>query len=162
MMTSQEKTDNAELIEEAKELGIKSPHMCSVVGLQQKVDDAKMEIANAVVEAPVRKKAPSMVVKSINEDSRTKLINELEAADPECKYLFQASSVTDDQLIAKGLERTGKRLKNDIVVRTRKDSFIEYQEAKNEGQRKMMDSIDSIGTKIKSLKSQAKEPVEID
>lgn len=170
MMTSQEKTDNAELIAEAKKLGIKGPHMCSPSVLEQKVEDAKMETVEAVEEVvqetvqaePKRKIAPSMVVKGVNEDSRTKLISELEAQDPDCKYMFQAASVTDEQLLAKGLERTGKRLKNDIVVRTRKDSFVEYQKAKNEGQRKMMDSIDSVGTKIKSLNAQAKDPVEMD
>lgn len=167
MMTSQEKTENSELIAEAKELGIKSPHMSSVIGLKKKVDDAKMateeteKVEEVVATEPVRKIAPSMVVSGVGEDSRTKLINELEASDPDCKYLFQAASVTDEQLKAKGLERTGQRLKNDIVVRTQKDSFTEYQKSKNEGQRRMMDSIDSVGTKIKSLKSQAKDPVEM-
>lgn len=109
---------------------------------------------------PVRKKAPRMTVAGINEDSRAAMIDKHERLDPECKYVFQSSRATDEELRAKGLERTGHRLKNDILCRTIKESFEEYQEAKNVAQFESMKSIDkhTTGSIVAFHEARAKKP----
>jgi hypothetical protein len=45
-----------------------------------------------------------------------------------------------------------------MICRTDKKSFIKWQDAQNDAERKKMNSIDSIGTKIKSHTEAAKAP----
>lgn len=174
-MTSQERADNAELIEEAKALGIKSPHMYKLEKLEieviekraveeaDEVEDAMEEVETVVEEvAKERSVAPDMVVANIREDNRAKVVAEQERLNPGVKFIYQASDITDAELAAKGLERTGIRVKNDILTRTTQTSFERYQKAKNDAQRDAMNSIDSIGTKIKSHDARAKTPVDAD
>lgn len=177
-MTKQERADNAELIQEAKSLGIKSPHMCGLENLKVKVADAGKEfraeftpvetvvieevvepvapIMEPVVKAPVakvakRKPPPKMNVNNINEDSRAKLIHKLEAEYPGETFLFQSSETSDEQLLAKGMERTEFRLGNDIIARTDMKSYEDRISAMNESDRRSMDAIDDEGLEIQSL-----------
>jgi hypothetical protein len=183
-MTSQETARKEELVEEAKSLGIKGAHLCGIPKLVEKIAEAKAvkekdsvppdidpEAGNVKVieesiekviedmpEKAPRKVAPRMSVASISQDERSKKVAELEAANPGYKYIFKASSTTKAQLEAIGLESTGEFLKNDLICRTEKDSFIEWQKTKNDAQRRLMDSIDTEGTKIKSHDAHAKRP----
>ena len=169
-MTSQEeKTERDELNKKAKALGIVSPHLFGMEKLLQKIAEAEVvpevEVVAEVV-APVikpepvveRKVAPKMVVTGRKEDSRTKRIKELEAANPGVKYITKKAGTTPSQLKAIGLESTGEYLKNDLICCTDKDSYEEWMEERNAGARRTMDSIDTEGTKIKSHTAQAKVP----
>jgi predicted ATPase with chaperone activity len=175
-MTSQTKTDKRIALErEAKELDIKGRLPTQDAALEAKIKTANLiksklvvgasnveesEIEEVVaqvgkepvhesvqVETPKRKKAPRMTVAGINTDSRTEAVERLEREDPDCKYIFQNSSISDKDLAAKGLERTGESVKNDILCRTMKDSYEEVLAAKNEGQFESMQRIDG-GTGI--------------
>ena len=170
-MTSQEeKTERDELNKKAKALGIVSPHLFGMEKLLQKIAEAEVvpevEVVAEVVVAPVikpepvveRKVAPKMVVTGRKEDSRTKRIKELEAANPGVKYITKKAGTTPSQLKAIGLESTGEYLKNDLICCTDKDSYEEWMEERNAGARRTMDSIDTEGTKIKSHTAQAKVP----
>jgi hypothetical protein len=168
-MTSQTKSDERiELEKEAKSIGIKGRLPFQNADLVAKIAIAKSKLAEEVevmemVEAenevpeiveepvtavkPLRKKAPSMSVSAVNNDARTKAVERLEREDPECKYIFQNSSISDKDLAAKGLERTGESVKNDIICRTTKESYEGVLSAKNEGQFESMQRIDG-GTGI--------------
>jgi len=169
-MTNQEKIDNAELVEQAKLLKIPSWHLKKLEKLQKEVDIALSDsppepvveapvVAEPVVPSPIvaevvaarRKRAPKMPVSSINEDSRAQLLRELNAADPDCFYKFDKADISDAKLAAKGFERTGQMLKNDIVVRTDRDSYHANKNARMSHERRKMDSIDTDGDKIQSL-----------
>ena len=164
-MTSQENSNGKmdELKAEAKGLGIKSPHFFKTEeALQAKIDVAKAELAKETVEEPVvqeqkvvtepkRKKAPKMQVTNLGRDGRTELIARLEREDPECKYAFDKGSVTDDELAAKGFERTTYSLGNDIVIRTDKEAFTEYHSVKRQAQTDLMKAIDTEGKSIGSV-----------
>lgn len=126
-------------------------------------DDTKEEVQEVKVvevEQPksARKKAPRMNVEGISRDDRTAKVAELERADPECKYIFQNASVTDEELAAKGLERTKHVVKNDIVCRTLKEGFEAFQDAKNEAQYDSMQRIDGGTGIVGSHESKAKKP----
>ena len=169
-MTSQEeKTERDELNKKAKALGIVSPHLFGMEKLLQKIAEAEVVPEVAVVAevvAPVikpepvveRKVAPKMVVTGRKEDSRTKRIKELEAANPGVKYITKKAGTTPAQLKAIGLESTGEYLKNDLICCTDKDSYEGWLDERNAGARRTMDSIDTEGTKIKSHTAQAKVP----
>ena len=171
-MTSQEeKTERDELNKKAKALGIVSPHLFGMEKLLQKIAEAEVVpevevVAEVVVAAPVikpepvveRKVAPKMVVTGRKEDSRTKRIKELEAANPGVKYITKKAGTTPAQLKAIGLESTGEYLKNDLICCTDKDSYEGWLDERNAGARRTMDSIDTEGTKIKSHTAQAKVP----
>ncbi len=170
-MTSQEeKTERDELNKKAKALGIVSPHLFGMEKLLQKIAEAEVvpEVAEVVAEAPIavikpepvveRKVAPKMVVTGRKEDSRTKRIKELEAANPGVKYITKKAGTTPAQLKAIGLESTGEYLKNDLICCTDKDSYEGWLDERNAGARRTMDSIDTEGTKIKSHTAQAKVP----
>ena len=171
-MTSQKKSDERIALEkEAKDLDIKGRLPFQDAALSEKIklvrsklfeEDEVMEelvteevvaqveakpVQETVQVAPKRKKAPRMTVAGINNDARTEAVNRLEREDPECKYIFQNSSISDKDLAAKGLERTGETVKNDILCRTMKDSYEEVLSAKNEGQYEAMQRIDG-GTGI--------------
>lgn len=163
-----------ELIEKAKKLGIKRPDLMREDTLTAKIKDAESAIgisSDAVVEPvvaeepvkePVRSTAPSMNLNMIDEDDRIKLLEKLEAADPECKYVFKRADVTNDELAAIGLERTDQRLKNDIVCRTTLKSYKELQSARNKAEFKSMKNIDGGTGKIQSKTAKAKRPPELD
>jgi hypothetical protein len=112
----------------------------------QVIDTEEVETVVAKVEVK-RKTAPRMNVAGIGRDDRAALVERLEREDPECKYLFQAGTVTNRELAAKGLERTDYSLKNDIVCRTIKDSYEEMLNVRNEGSYEAMGRIDG-GTGI--------------
>ena len=183
-MTSQTKTDKRIALEkEAKALDIKGRFPAQDTGLQAKIDKAneiksklvvgasnveESEIADVVaqveevvqetVQAPKRKKAPRMTVAGINTDSRTEAVARLEREDPDCKYIFQNSSISDKDLAAKGLERTGESVKNDILCRTMKDSYEDVLNAKNEGQFESMQRIDGGTGIVGNHQAQQKSP----
>jgi len=176
-MTSQkvEKTDERVALEAvAKELGVKSVHMfkkegsleAAIAKKQAEIvaSEPKLEIEEVTKEleqetplqaqevvapkpSPKRKTAPRMNIANIGNDDRTAMITRLEREDPECKYVFQNSNVTGRELAAKGLEKTEFSIKNDVVCRTMKDSFVEFQHKKNEAQYEAMQRIDG-GTGI--------------
>ena len=124
-------------------------------GLRDEQEEAEAEV-EVKAEAP-RKVAPRMSVKSVNFDMRTQILDDLEKANPGYTYKYQNSNISAAQLEAKGFESTGKFHKNDLICRTTKDSFVEYQEAKNARQRKVMDAIDTEGARIKSHDAQIKK-----
>lgn len=160
-MTSQIDNENmTKLKAEAKELGVKGIHFFKTEeSLQAKVDSMKEPVIEqkvtepeVVVNAtPARKKAPKMSVSSISRDDREELIKELKRDDPDCEYLFEKGTVTDAELKAKGMERTGHSIRNDIVVRTDKEAFKQYYDAKRGAQERLMKSVDTDGTRIKSF-----------
>lgn len=155
MATTEKSVERVALEEEAKELGLKAVHLCGDEKLKEKIDMAKSEAQ------PERKVAPKMTVAGLNQNSRNARAKEVEDATG-CKVVYKKAGTTAEQLQALGLEFTGDYHKNDMICVTDKDSFVEWQNAKKKNQRRMMDSIDSIGTKIKSHTAQAKEPVELD
>ena len=145
----------------AKDLGIKPLHIYkNPVTLQKKIDDKMAEKSTqssdqvvsttekqdevpkiesdvlsfeeiAIVQKLKRKKAPQVVVNAPHVDARTLKITELERIDPSSKYMTQGSKVTDHELKAKGQERTGLTLGNDIIVRKDKKAFYEGLNARN-------------------------------
>lgn len=139
---------------EAKELKLKGVHLCGDAKLKEKIAEAK---AKAPEEAP-RKMAPKMNVSNLNENTRSSKAKQVEAANPGCKVIYKKAGTTTEQLKALGLEFTGDYCKNDMICITDGDSFTEWQDEKKKNQRRMMDSIDEIGTKIKSHTSNKKAP----
>jgi hypothetical protein len=137
-----------ELKTKAKSLGIKGVHLYKKEdALQAKIDE--VESGSVVTEEkpvevvePKRKPAPKMTVANIMRDDRTLLVERLEAEDPDSKYIFQNSDITDAELAAKGLERTEHSLKNDILCRTDRQSYDEVQALKREAQYEAMQRID--------------------
>jgi len=158
-MASQKTTDKT-MVNKAKELGIKSPHLMNedtLIARINEVEEKQMD-TKPEVKGKERKVAPSMNVSNIARDDRTALIDDLQAKDPDCKYMFQSSRVTDKELAAKGLERTEFALKNDIVCRTLKDSFENWQDTKNETEFESMQRIDGGSGKVGSHTASAKQP----
>lgn len=156
-MTSQEKEDNKELIDEAIELGIFNPKVFSLENLKLKVAAAKFELKPEAEEKETevtvqkeeqRSKAPRMNVSNINEDTRERVVAEMRAKEPENEFVFQRGDVTDTELQAKGLQRTGVSVKNDIICRTNKESFNEWMDTQREAELTKMSAIekDSGGT----------------
>jgi hypothetical protein len=142
-MTSQI-MDMDELKAEAKSLdgfsgwqAIKDPEK-----LRDKIDAFKQK------ETPVKKKAPKMTVQKRGVSSREDVIARLEEEDPDCKYLTQSARLTPAEAAAKGFEIVRKKsgefmtVGNDIIVRTDKESYNEWQNARTEGQLQAMKSID--------------------
>jgi hypothetical protein len=167
-----EKTDERKELESvAKKLGVKSIHLFSKEGSLEaaivkkqseavasepklEVDKVTEEVAEEVAQtevvvkaSPKRKLPPRMNVAGIGRDDRAALIERLEREDPECKYIFQSSNITQRELAAKGFEKTDYSLKNDVVCRTIKDSYEEMLEVRNEGSYEAMGRIDG-GTGI--------------
>jgi len=163
-MTEQQETDTMEVLKaKAKELGVKGIHLFkSEDALQAKIDEmgtVVKEVTDVTPPQPKRKKAPSMPVHVVGRDERAELVARLEREDPSCKYIFEKGTITDRELAAKGFERTTHTLGNDIVVRTDKDSFTEFFNAKRQAQANSMKSIDTAGTKIKSFTEAPKQGV---
>jgi hypothetical protein len=172
MASQTEKTDERKELESvAKELGVKGIHLFSKEGsleaaiakkqakagasepeleVEKVAEETKEEVASTAVVAkasPKRKLPPRMNVAGLGRDDRSALIERLEREDPECKYIFQSSTITQRELAAKGFERTDYSLKNDVVCRTIKDSYEEMLEVRNEGSYEAMGRIDG-GTGI--------------
>ena len=180
-MTSQTKTDERIALENvAKALDIKGRLPLQDAALIAKIELAKSKLAEeaevkeepvaeevvaqveeevvqeTVQSTPARKKAPRMNVAGINNDARTETIARLEREDPDSKYIFQNSGISDKDLAAKGLERTGQMVKNDCVCRTTKESFVEHQQLKNEAQYEAMQRIDGGTGIVGNFESKAK------
>lgn len=140
-MTSQNKSEARQKLEaEAKELGLKGVHLGGDENLQKRINEAK-ETEAKPLEAP-RSKAPRMNVEGINRDDRAVMIEQLEREDPESKYIFQGADVTDRELKVKGFERTQYGVKNDIICRTNRESFDEFQDAKNRSNYESMKALE--------------------
>ena len=152
-MTSQNE-NKAELVNEAKELGIKGAHLMGVETLEKRIAEAKEEPVKEetpVAAKPLRKKAPSIKVAGLTTQTRQQLIERLEREDPESKYVLQPSAMTGDKLAAKGLEATGETIGNEIVCRTSMESYAGMMKARNVQQREMMNAIDPAEERIKSF-----------
>jgi hypothetical protein len=164
MMTSTEETAGMDALKaEAKELGVTGwQAMKDPTKLQAKIDTAKAS-------GPVRKKAPKMVVASVGENSRTKTLANLEKGDPDSKYITQSASKTHEEIAAKGLEVMKKPngevmyVGNDIVCRTERESYNEWQNQRTNHSLKAMQSIDKDlevgrgGKRIQALTERTKQ-----
>lgn len=173
-MTSQKenKTEKRKELEKlAKEVGVKGIHLFKTEeALEAKIAEKQAEavasepklevesVTEGLVEevaqetvaekvAPKRKKPPRLNVAGIGRDDRAALVARLEQEDPECKYIFQSSNITQRELTAKGLEKTEYSLKNDVLCRTLRDSYEEMLQLRNEGSYEAMGRIDG-GTGI--------------
>jgi hypothetical protein len=157
---------------EARELKIKGYGLIKDPDkLRAKIEEAKTMEVTTEVETPKRKKAPKMQVASVGENTRAKLIAQLEKEDPECKYIFQAAGLSQSEALAKGLEIVTKDNGeimyhgNDIVCRTDKQSYIDWQNDRTKHSLKAMKSIDKDlsteggGRKIQSVSESPKNPV---
>ena len=187
-MTSQkEKTDERKALEKlAKDVGVKSIHLFSKEGsLEAKVaekqaeaiaSEPKLEVEKVTEEvaeevaqeevvakaSPKRKLPPRMNVAGIGRDDRAALIERLEREDPECKYIFQSSNITQRELTAKGLEKTDYSLKNDVVCRTMRDSYEEMLEVRNNGSYEAMGRIDGGTGIVGKFDANPKSPIKSD
>lgn len=166
-MTSQEENNVEALRAEAKELGVKSWHVLGEErlilevakvkgGSSEPAEAPEQEVKPKVTEK--RSKAPRMNVSNIQRDDRTAMIERLDAEEPDCKHILQAGSVTDRELAAKGLERTEYSVKNDVVCRTMKDSYEEWQQAKIDANYDAMQAIDGGTGQVEALTEIVKKP----
>lgn len=131
------------LKEEAKSLGVKGVHLYKDV-------DKLMEAMEKVKETPTRKTAPRMRVDTSRTSQRKKKIKELNKMNPEYEHQYRPVG-TDPRIIeAQGFEVVdGETLGAEIVVRTMRDSFEEWQDKKNEYEAdRMQAGIDSDGVNI--------------
>lgn len=179
MASQEDKTEERVALEEqAKALGVKSIHLYkrdeSLEGAiakkqaeTEEVDEGQEvvssgmedEIKVEIEKSKKRKKAPSMSVANISNDDRTDLVTRMEREDPDCKYIFQSGNATDRELLAKGLERTGLSVKNDVLCRTMRDSYDGYISDKNQAQHESMQRIDPTSDGIVgSHEARAKKP----
>lgn len=126
---------------EAKELGVAGWQAAKdPAKLQAKIDEAKR--------GTVRKKAPKMTVLAGAGNNRNAVIKALEDKDPDCKYLTQNAKLTPAEAEAKGFEIVKKDngdlmyCGGDIIVRTDKQSYIDWQNDRTEASLNSMKSID--------------------
>ena len=146
--------------EKAKELKVKGYHLMG----EEKLDEviAKADNTEAAKTAePVRKKAPRMQVETTKVHARQKKLDELNALYPEYEHQYRLMGTDPRVIEAKGFEVVdGESLGDEIVVRTMKDSFIEWQNAMNSTEAdKMERGIDETGTKILRQTIQPKDHV---
>ncbi len=140
-MTSQELSLD-ELKAEAKALNVGGWQAC------KDPEKLKQKIADAKAGETKRKSAPKLRVATMGENSRNKLIEQLEKDDPECKYITQAASLSAAEAESKGMEIVKKDngdilyCGEDIVCRTEKKSYQEWQDNRTAGALKSMKSID--------------------
>lgn len=159
-MTSQDE-DRQKLNDRAKKLGIVNPHACGGDLLLKKIAEKELEMeAPEIAPEPEvkRSKAPSMKVENVMQDDRTLLMLKMEAEDPDCKYIFQSQSVSDQVLKSKGLERTKQTLKGDVLCRTMKDSYYAVKSARQKADYEAMQRIDGGKGIVGNFQPQAKEP----
>jgi hypothetical protein len=166
-MTDQETTVDIEALKaEAKALDVKGWQATKDPDkLIAKIEEAK-SMRTEVAEK--RSTAPKMKVFNAGENTRNQVIARLEKADPDCKYLTQKAGISADELASKGLELVkqdnGEVMYHggDVICRTDKNSYYEWQNSRTEYSLKGMKSIDKDldteggGRKIQSLKEQAK------
>ncbi len=173
-MTSQteETTIDKSRLEVAKGLGIKGAHLIKdPAKLEAKIAEAESMQTETKVE---RKAPPKMKVFKAGEGTRKQQIARLEAEDPDATYMTQKAGITQDELAAKGLEVVKKSngdrmyIGDDIVVRTDKNSYKEWQDSRTEYALNGMKSIDkdldvgSGGKRIQAVTEQAKSGIESD
>lgn len=164
-MTSQIEVDIDELKAEAKNLGVKGWQLIKdPEKLQAKIDEAKA----AEEEVPARSAPPKMQVSFTGENKRRALIERLEREDPTAKYLTKSNKFTPAEAKAKGFEIVRKEngdimyCGDDIVVRTDKQSYYEWQRKRGEHATHAMKAIDPLldteggGRKVQALKEQPK------
>lgn len=165
-MTSQIEVNMDELKAEAKALNVagwqatKDPQK-----LMQKIEEAK----NSGTE---RSTAPKLRVAGMGGSSRTQMIAQLEKEDPSCKYMTQSSKLTPAEADAKGIEIVKKpngdilHCGEDIICRTDKESYVQWQQGRTDHQLKSMRSIDKDlksergGKKIQAVTERAKQGFE--
>ena len=158
------------LKEQAKELGIKRVHLFKdPEKLQEKIDsclDSKKtdddegieEEAVQEEEFDIRKPAPKMNVNVYRGNDRDNYIKSLNSKDPNCQYVYQSASISDEKLAMKGLERTPFSYKNDIICRTDKSNFEERLENKNNEDYKDMKTLESGDVEVGCFEAKAKKP----
>ena len=165
-MASQEETDKKqELMVEAKSLGIKGAHLCGIEKLEEKIAAVKNESSDLntvaptvdVVKEPERKKAPRMTIGGTKSMSRDETVARLERENPGYKYILENANVNAAQLEAKGLESTGKYLKNDLICRTDAESYEEFLKDRNIQNERVMHAVYDEGD-VPSFDSQVKKP----
>ena len=169
-MTSQnETTIDKSRLEYAKTLKIQGAHLIKdPEKLEAKIAEAESMQTETKVE---RKAPPKMKVFKAGEGTRKKQIARLEAEDPDAKYMTQKAGITADELAAKGLEIVKKSngesmyIGDDVVVRTDKKSYNEWQNSRTEYALNGMKSIDkhldsgNSGSKIQAVREHAKSGV---
>lgn len=139
-MTSQEEMDA--LKAEAKELKVAGWQLC------KDPEKLKQKIADAKAGGTERKKAPKLRVAMTGENSRNRMIEQLEKDDPDCKYLTQSSKLTPSEAETKGIEIVKKDngeilyCGEDIVCKTDRNSYYEWQNNRTKGALNSMKSID--------------------
>jgi len=162
-MTSQADERLDKLKAEAKAMGTVTgwQSMKDADKLQAKIDEAKGGVK--------RSKAPKMTVMGSGGNDRNSVIARLEKEDPECTYLTQSASLTAAEAEAKGFEIVKKDgggilyCGNDIVVRTDKNSYVEWQNSRTNQALTSMKSIDKDlsteggGRKVQSLTEKPKQ-----
>lgn len=161
-MTSQTEVSMDELKAEAKALNIGGWQAC------KDPEKLKKKIADAKSGTSTRKKAPKLRVASSSGNARNDMIAKLEREDPDCKYMTQGAGLTSAEADAKGVEIVKKEngdilyCGEDIVCRTDKQSYHDWQNDRNRTALKSMKSIDpdletkSGGKKIQSVTEQPK------
>ena len=152
-MTSQKTLE--ELKDDAKEAGVKGYALYKDA---DKLEEAIKEAGTAGKVAAKRSKAPRMQVNVHHVDERAALVKRLEADDPECKYVFQPGTISDRQLKEKGLERTEYSVRNDVLCRTMKDSYLEVQQARRDYRLKSLEKIDNGSGIIDSFEERQRAP----
>jgi len=145
-----------ELRQRAKDLKVKGCGILQADKLIEKIAEAEGKMIVPAAEDAPRKKAPKMKAFNIKQDDRAKKVAELEAADPGAKYIFQPAKITDDELEAKGFERTSVSTRNDILVRTDKESYEQVQKDRNAYRLKNMKRIDKAEVFFKGHKANPK------
>lgn len=166
MTTIQDEVTNIETLKaEAKELGVTGwQAMKDPEKLKAKIEDAKAGASRSV--------APKMVVTTSGGNDRNSVLSKLEKENPGVKYLTQSSKLTPAEAAAKGFEIVRKDngdilyCGNDIIVRTDKQSYNEWQQARNDNSLQAMKSIDKDlsneggGRKIQAVTERAKKGVD--
>ena len=140
------------LLERARVAGVRNAHVCSDETLEKKVLEAEKKNATE------RFVAPKLEIVNKTGNTREQKAREIEAKYPGTKCVFKRSGTSPEKL--RGLHNTGETYKNSIICVTDAEGFDEMLNERNKGHRETMDSIDSLGTKIKSLDASAKTPVQ--
>jgi hypothetical protein len=150
------------LREEAKALKVKSWHVLGEDRLIEEIQKAKADKTDAVPTAePARKKAPRMKVETASVNHRQKKLDLLNDASPEYEHQYRMVGTDPRVIEAKGFEVVeGEFLGDEIVVRTMKDSFVEWQNARNDAEAKKMErGIDDTNTKILRQNARPKDHI---
>jgi hypothetical protein len=145
------------LKEEAKALKIKGWHIMGEDRLIEEIQKAKVVAVEPA--EPVRKKAPRMKIRTARTNDRQALLDELNAKDPEYEHQYRMAGTPVDRIEAGGFEVVAGVTRGDeIVVRTSKDSFLEYLDASNDAEAKKMEAgVDDTGRMVQRQTSSPKE-----